>query len=354
MKKSHKIIYFSITIFAIILIGFGIYNAVYSANKKDDEIDAKVISEIEYLDEKLVSFFNEMNNVEYENYKLVVQNLGTTNNSGEDQKLNESSNLANGEQSGEGSQNSTQSSSNSNNGNGESGESGESSSGQKENEENSSEKSQDQGSASTQNQSTKQEGTSSNTESKEQTKEYSMQEAGILVDSKNIDWEEVQTQAENLYVSIPTITLDLYKTTKNQEQILNFNSQFDELTLALKNENKEETLSKLVNLYETMNNFVSEVSKDDNEKIIYETKLNILKAYSKLDSKNWQEIQKDVQTATKNFELLLTDIEVSNQKQYAINKVYIMLNEMQSAVEKQDQDIFLIKYKNLLEDLNNI
>ncbi len=351
MKKSHKIIYFSITIFAIILIGFGIYNAVYSANKKDDEIESKVISEIKYLDEKLVSFFNEMNNVEYENYKLVVQNLGTTNNSGEDQKLNESSNLANGEQSGEGSQNSTQSSSNSNN---ENGKNGENSSGQKENEENSSDKSQEQGSTNTQNQSSQQEGTSSNTENKEQTKEYSMQEAGILVDSKDIDWEEVQTQVENLYVSIPTITLDLYKTTKNQEQILNFNSQFDELTLALKNENKEETLSKLVNLYETMNNFVSEISKDDNEKIIYETKLNILKAYSKLDSKNWQEISNDVQTATKNFELLLTDIEVSNQKQYAINKIYIMLNEIQSAVEKQDQDVFLIKYKNLLEDLNNI
>ncbi len=311
MKKSLKILFYVITVFIVILIGFGIYYAVHSTNKNDEQIQSKVISEIEYIDEKLISFFNDMNNVEYENYKLVVQELGTTNNSKEDQKLSESTNLANGE-------------------------------------------SQTKESSNNQSQNTSQGSLATNSESKEETKKYSMEEAGILVDSKDINWEKLQTQVENLYISIPTITLDIYKVTKNQEEILKFNSQFDELTQAMKTENKEETLSKLVNLYETMNNFVTQVSKSDNEKIISQTKLNILKAYSKLDSKNWQEIANDIQTATKNFEILLTDIEVSEQKQYTINKVYIMLNEMLSAVEKQDQDVFLIKYKNLLEDLNNI
>ena len=311
MKKSLKILFYVITVFIVILIGFGIYYAVHSTNKNDEQIQSKVISEIEYIDEKLISFFNDMNNVEYENYKLVVQELGTTNNSKEDQKLSESTNLTNGE-------------------------------------------SQTKESSNNQSQNTSQGSLATNSESKEETKKYSMEEAGILVDSKDINWEKLQTQVENLYISIPTITLDIYKVTKNQEEILKFNSQFDELTQAMKTENKEETLSKLVNLYETINNFVTQVSKSDNEKIISQTKLNILKAYSKLDSKNWQEIANDIQIATKNFEILLTDIEVSEQKQYTINKVYIMLNEMLSAVEKQDQDVFLIKYKNLLEELNSI
>lgn len=333
MKKSLKILYYVIIVFIVILIGFGIYYAVHSTNKNDEQIESKVISEIEYIDEKLISFFNDMNNVEYENYKLVVQELGTTNNSKEDQKLSESTNLANGES-----------------------QTKESSNNQSSGQENSSNQSQNanQGNSSNQSQNTSQGSLATNSESKEETKKYSMEEAGILVDSKDINWEKLQTQVENLYISIPTITLDIYKVTKNQEEILKFNSQFDELTQAMKTENKEETLSKLVNLYETMNNFVAQVSKSDNEKIISQTKLNILKAYSKLDSKNWQEIANDIQTATKNFEILLTDIEVSEQKQYTINKVYIMLNEMLSAVEKQDQDVFLIKYKNLLEDLNNI
>ena len=39
---------------------------------------------------------------------------------------------------------------------------------------------------------------------------------------------------------------------------------------------------------------------------------------------------------------------------YNINKSYIIINEMQNAVTLKDRNIFLIKYKNLLEELQNI
>ena len=31
-----------------------------------------------------------------------------------------------------------------------------------------------------------------------------------------------------------------------------------------------------------------------------------------------------------------------------------MLNELQNAINEQDETVFLIKYKNLLEEINNI
>ncbi len=345
MKKQYKILLISTLVFIVALIIFGIYYGVYSTNKNDNKIDEKVLAEIEYLDEKLVLFFNEMNNVEFESYKLVVQNLNEANSSSEEKKLSESSNLTNGE-SNESNQSQEKSSENSEeNKANQSSESEEKSSSNQSSEASSSNSSQE----SSQNQ-----GTSENNSSKEQTKEYSMEDAGILVDSKDIKWEKVQTQIENLYVSIPTITLDVYKATKNQEEILNFNSQFDELTVAIKNEDKEETLSKLVNVYETMNNIVNEISNDETKKIIYKTKLNLLKAYSKLDSKKWDEISNDINLAVQEFSALLTNIDIPEEKQYAINKIYIMLNEMINSIQKQDTDVFLIKYKNLLEDLNNI
>ena len=43
-----------------------------------------------------------------------------------------------------------------------------------------------------------------------------------------------------------------------------------------------------------------------------------------------------------------------SNKQYVINKIYIMLNELQNAVNMQDESIFLIKYKNILEEMNNL
>ena len=90
------------------------------------------------------------------------------------------------------------------------------------------------------------------------------------------------------------------------------------------------------------------------EKNISETKLNIFQGYSKLDSGDWSSISSDTQNAIQTFAKLLTDIEVDEQKQYNINKVYVMLNELKSAADKKDTEIFLIKYKNLIEELNNI
>lgn len=345
MKKQYKILLISTLVFIVALIIFGIYYGVYSTNKNDNKIDEKVLAEIEYLDEKLVLFFNEMNNVEFESYKLVVQNLNEANSSSEEKKLSESSNLTNGE-SNESNQSQEKSSENS--------EENKANQSSQSEEKSSSNQSSEASSSNSSQESSQNQGYSGNNSSKEQTKEYSMEDAGILVDSKDIKWKKVQTQIENLYVSIPTITLDVYKATKNQEEILNFNSQFDELTVAIKNEDKEETLSKLVNVYETMNNIVNEISNDETKKIIYKTKLNLLKAYSKLDSKKWDEISNDINLAVQEFSALLTNIDIPEEKQYAINKIYIMLNEMINSIQKQDTDVFLIKYKNLLEDLNNI
>ena len=87
---------------------------------------------------------------------------------------------------------------------------------------------------------------------------------------------------------------------------------------------------------------------------IIETKSNIFKAYSKLDAGNWDEISTDIQNATNLYSQLLTNPNLDINKMDSINKSYIMLNELQNAASLQDASIFLIKYKNLIEELNNI
>ena len=93
---------------------------------------------------------------------------------------------------------------------------------------------------------------------------------------------------------------------------------------------------------------------DEVYKTLIETKSNIFKGYSKLDEQKWDEIASDIKNATNVYSKLLTNPNIDTSKQYSINKGYIMLNELQKAAEKQDTEIFLIKYKNLLEEINNI
>lgn len=307
MKKFKNIGYI-ILIFIIVILGFVIYS---NASKKDNnEQNEKIFSEIKYVESKLVSLFNEMNKIESRNYNIAV-----------------------GEVSKEATEGSSGESSFSSGSGGSGGGSGTSSG----------EQSDESGS-----------GTSNSSNNKEDYKKFELQSNGILTNKEDINWDQVKGEIENLYTSLATMTIDLYNSQSDQNSILAFNQQLDKLVTIVKNENKEETLLELSNLYDNLSTITQNIQGEDLYKVLVETKDNIFKAYSKLDSEKWEEISKDVNEAISSYSKLLTNTNIQKENQYSINKGYIILNELQNAVNIKDVSVFLIKYKNLLEELNTM
>lgn len=326
MKKTSKIWYIILIIIGVFIIGFGIYYTVAKSkdkNTEEQDLNAKVSTELEYIEEKFVNLFNKMNNIEYENYKITVKDVEKS----ESNDKESGATTTGEEKSGNTSSSDLQSSGGSQGGDSQGGNS--------------------EGSNSSQGE--------SSSEQAADNQMYELQAIGVLTQDSQIDWEKTKTEVENIYVSIPTITLDLYQTNVNQQDILDFNSKFDNLTVAIKNENKQETLQNLIEVYKYMPTFAEAVSQNSNiKKTALDTKLNIFQGYSKLDSGDWTTISNDIQTGIQTFAKLLTDAQIEEQKQYTINKIYVMINELKSASEKKDVEIFLIKYKNLIEELNNV
>ena len=304
MKKYKKIAY----VFLIIIVSILSVTIYANASKEDRESKKeKNFSEVEFLETKLLNLANEINNIETRNYNISTTEISTQ---AEDQKDSESSGQ---NQEGGNSQG------------------GDSNSGTK----------------------TSSSNKSSDSQSKSSQK-FDLVEKGILTSSEDVNWKDIKNEIEILYSSIPTITLDLYQLNTNKEDILNFNKEFDNLTMVVKEEKKEETLSELSKLYDYIPKFMENSTDDELYKVVTEAKANILKAYSKLDSKNWQEISNDIKQAIDIYSKLLTDTNIDQSKQYTISKVYIMINELQNAIQMQDESIFLIKYKNIIEEMNTL
>lgn len=304
MKRYKKIAY----IFLIVIVSVLSVTIYANASKEDRESKKeKNFSEVEFLETKLLNLANEINNIETRNYNISTTEISTQ---AEDQKDSESSgeNKESSNSQGGGSNSGTNSSSSNK---------------------------------------------SSDSESKTSQK-FDLVEKGILTNSEDVNWKDIKNEIEILYSSIPTITLDLYQSNTNQEDILNFNKEFDNLTMVVKEEKKEETLSEISKLYDYIPKFMGNSTDDELYKVVTETKANILKAYSKLDSKNWQEISNDIRQAIEIYSKLLTDTNIDQSKQYTISKVYIMINELQNAIQLQDESIFLIKYKNIIEEMNTL
>ena len=301
MKKFKTMAY--IVIIAIIII-FAISIYVNASKNNEDDQKSKTLSELEYIETKFVELFNKMNNIEVRNYKITVGELSkeTTESSSKSEEGGASGGSSKGGESGTSSSN-------------------------------------------------KETGTEDEGQDKEK---YELTSNGILISSRDVKWDEIKWEVENLYSSISTMTLDLYKMQINQDDILGFNKEIDNLTTKIAENNKQQTLDELVKGYEYIQKFFQSVSDSEITKLLIETKLNIFKAYSKLDQKNWQDIGNNVKNAIDIYSKLLTNTKIEQMKQYGINKGYIMLNELQNSVTIQDEQVFLIKYKNLLEEINNI
>lgn len=302
MKKYKKFLFLFIIIIAVVL-GVFLYTSVSKENTVSSE--EKSLSEIEYLEKKLVTLLNQLNNIESRNYNLSVSKITEQEESSQSQSEESSKKEDSG----------TESESNKNN----------------------------------------QQGASNNEQSNvEDNEEYTLKEDGILNNNGQIDWEDIKKEVENLYSQIPTITLDLYSLDVTKEDVLGFNQEIDNLTISVQEENKENTLSNLSKIYEFIPRFLEKITDNMTYKAVINTKNELFKAYSKLDSGNWDEISNDVTNTINIYSNNLINTNTDENKQYSINKIYIMLNELQNAVKLQDRAIFLIKYENVLEEVNNL
>lgn len=307
MEKHKTVAFVCLSIIIVVIIIF-MYQTISKENGKDAK--EKTLAEVEFIEVKLVGLLNKMNNIEVRNYNVSVTEIT------QKKSLENESNTAN----------ETSKSADKEN-NDKANEKGDTSSEQKTNDKES---------------------------ENQQNEKFQLKATGVLTRSEDIDWKQVKNDVEMLYSSIPTITLDLYQMQVTQEDILNFNKEIDILTLAIQKNSKEETLKSLSTIYEYIPKFMEKTTNDNLIKTITKTKSDLFKSYSQLDRKNWQEISEMIKKAVDNFSQLLTDTKIDSNKQYTINKVYVMLNELQNAVKVQDINVFLIKYKNILEEMNDI
>lgn len=312
MIKNKKILLGVILILIIIASVFGASFIKFKSkdNKWNDDKE-KTVSEVRYLETKLTSLLNAINNIKYENYKVMASKIDET----------------------ESSSNSTKSSGRSDSSNMNSGES--------------KSKTSSQSSEGSDSEQTGEEKESSQTK-------YTLEKTSTLSNSsKEINWDKIKSEVEILYSVIPTTTLDLYSLNIDQNEILQFNKDLDNLTSSVKNEDKEKTLENLSKLYGYLPKYLEKIYENETYTNIVKTKSYVVSAYSIVDTENWNQISEYVKKAIESYSSVLNNI-TTDSKTYNVNKGYILLNELQNAVNMKDKEIFLIKYKNLLEEFNSI
>ena len=87
---------------------------------------------------------------------------------------------------------------------------------------------------------------------------------------------------------------------------------------------------------------------------LYKVKSNVYNAYAILEQNNSEEIKKQLQAAEEAMIVMMNNMGTKKEKTYNLNKAYILLKDLQSTIDKKNTDIFYLKYKNLVEELDTL
>lgn len=180
--------------------------------------------------------------------------------------------------------------------------------------------------------------------------QYSMVPNTILNANKTINWENLKLEIENLNNTWPSIIVDLYKANVDNKKLTEFSDLINTCIGNIKNENRTETLNSLAKLYEYIPVFLEKIVSDNQQVELAKTKVEVIKAYVKIDFANWEELKTSLDRAISNFEPIVNNTNEA-EKEYNIRKAYVLLQEFKNAVDTNDKDLLFMKYKNLMEEL---
>lgn len=284
-----------IVVIAIIL-GIIFIAAIFFSSKDAASQTQKNEEQIRYLDTKLLSLINYLNNIELQNYKVTLTKVEAKNNSA-----------------------------------------------------GSSSKEEEKGSGQEANSN---DGTNIN---KEETEISKMEEDTVVTNEGKTDWETIEGELELLYSTWPTIVLDLYNINVNSEDILAFSDDLNETILNVKKKDKALSAMYIAKLYSYLPKFLDNNAQDEIRKEALEAKAYIINAYAYAETKNFDKMGTEIAKAENIFTSLVNDARfVNDQRKYNINKSYILIEELKNSLSTKDTGIFYVKYKNTLEELNII
>ena len=319
MKKYKKIAMLIILILVVLSLSG-------CSESKDEDLKTKVISELNYVNIKTIDMLNKLNNISFESYFIISEQVQFS----DEEKQNNQS------QSGK----STETASGT--------EEGESSNGESSNNESSS-----QGESNSTNEKKGQQSEQGTSKDKISTTNMVM-DVELNKDRNNIDWTAIKNDVELLDESWAVIALDLYTLNANSDTILNFSNKLNTVIVAIKNEDKQKSLTALAHLYSSIPEFLKEIGADKNMQKIRQTQSYVIDAYILADDMENTEINKNLTQAITTYSEVMSDIDYTKDKTEKTNKIYVLLNELANSLTEKDTDVFYIKYKNFMKEIETI
>ena len=178
-----------------------------------------------------------------------------------------------------------------------------------------------------------------------------LNEVDNTAQNNEINWNNIEKDVLNLYSNWDDIILELSNSNINNTSLLNFGKILDNLLISVNAKNKVLAVSNIADLYELLITY----SYNTNEEIknTIETKYYLLKSISILDTNNWNLVAENIRKAEESYYKNIGLIDSNYYNQTTKNSIYIAIKELENTISLKNKEVFLKKYKIILQKMNN-
>lgn len=170
-----------------------------------------------------------------------------------------------------------------------------------------------------------------------------------------INWEEIKLKISILYNSWNSIILDISRLNISSEDLTSFGKKLDSIMLNVQNRDVNQSMKDITDLYGILVNYLEVYSTNDLQKSKYQTKYYLMQSYQALGSNNWTLINDDLNKAISVFYSIISSETIIKQNTiYQINQAYISINELKNSILVKDKDLFYLKYRIAMNQLQDI
>ncbi len=298
-----KILNICLSVFTIIFVLLSFCGCKKNKNSEKEQLKEKLNSELFYVENELVIIANSINNIDYANYKIATEHKENTSNQSSKSDKNQQNSKEKDEKEKQGDSKNSESSSQNENGG-------------------------------------------------DVQKTFSMAPNDILNRSKEIDWINLQNKIETIYTALTVIGVDLKEAGVPEEEINNFIGEIDKLTISIKDKQKEEVITNIVNVYKYLPEFIKKYDESSEKHNILALKYNLLICYNDVSLNKWDNYENEVTNIKLSYSNIESRNEEFNGKDINLKKVKSIIEELKKCNETRNQDVFFIKYKNLIQEIN--
>lgn len=171
------------------------------------------------------------------------------------------------------------------------------------------------------------------------------------IEEDKINWEEIKKDIQKLDNSWITLSLDLGELNIDNEKIINCSAKIEDVLILVGNKDDINLLINIQKIYENMIELKNDYSEDKNLIKKMKIKDDVFKIYNLSYQNNYDLAKSECLSLKKYYNELMNDENYTRENNYNLNKVYILIEELDSSVQKDNMDLIRMRFLNLIEKM---